>query len=155
MGSRSRQTAHRPAGARDSKFSRRLLGPPQESVRYDASDIGESLKRFFEVGLHEFCGGGKGDEEGHGRELVGALYPNRYSIDILWERKLDDGSIRVRERVGDKGPVCWGRENGDGSVAMEEESSEAEKWDGVAFGHEGKENYVRLGRTWRSSHLSL
>lgn len=95
---------------------------------------------MFKVGLHEFCGGGEGDKEGHGRKLFRALYSRRYSNDILWERKLNDGGLCVRERVIDEGPVRWGGENGDGSVAMEEESGKVENWDGVAFGHEWKEN---------------
>lgn len=99
---------------------------------------------LFERGPHEARGSGERDEEVEGRELVRALDSARKSW-CMGEGEVEDGEVgSLWEGLGDEGAVGRGGEDGDGGVAAAEEVGEVEERDGVAFGHEREEKYVRF-----------
>lgn len=63
--------------AGDVEFGSRELDPAHESIIDDACDGWEGVEGLFKVGLEEFGGVDKWEEEGHGRELVCALKSQR------------------------------------------------------------------------------
>ena len=63
------------------------------------------------------------------------------------EGKFNDGGFGASEILRDEGTVCWSGEEGDRDAAVEEEGSEVEHGDGVAFGHEGKQYHMRTIRS--------
>lgn len=81
-------------------------------------------------------------EQGNCGQFIGALNAGRDMWHVLREGEGDNGDGTVSEEVSDKGTVGWGGEDGDGETPLEKEASKVEDWDGMAFGHEGKENHM-------------
>ena len=100
-------------------------------------------------------------EQGHRGQFVGTLDASGDVVShVLREGKVDDGGGSVSKGVSDEWTVGCGGEDGDGVATAEEEMGQVEDWDGVAFGHERKENHMvslcfRVGTHFSSSSFCL
>lgn len=77
-------------------------------------------------------------------KFIGTFDSGGYAVDVFREREVQNvaGVTIFGDDVGegfeDERTVSWGGEDCDGEVAEEEEASELEDGDCVAFGHEGE-----------------
>jgi hypothetical protein len=100
-------------------------------------------------------------EQGHRGQFFGALDARGDVVShVLMEGKVDDGGGSMSKGVIDEWTVGCGGEDCDGVATAEEEMGQVEDWDGVAFGHEWKENHTvslcfRVGTHFSSSSFFL
>lgn len=128
----------------DSKLGCGFGGPAVEAVGDQEADVGNARKGPLEVRLEKRGCGDEGEEEGDGREVVGALDSCREVGDVVGERELDYVGFEVGEGAAEKGGVERGGEEGEGGeAAAVEEAGKVEEWDGVAFGEEWEDCNMR------------